>query len=91
MVARAESRRAGHVLPVGRLCRWLFLLLRWRAPDDGWRAAVARKLPGPWLVDLKPSGGPVLSGFSRRSDAVEAERVWLKEALWPQDGETHAP
>jgi hypothetical protein len=36
--------------------------------------------PGPdgrWSADLSPVGGPVLSGFCRRSAALEAERAWL--------------
>jgi hypothetical protein len=38
-------------------------------PDDsGW-----------WLADLSPVDGPLLGPFQRRSDALEAEVVWLEE------------
>ena len=36
---------------------------------------------GRWHADLQPIGGPVLGPFSRRSEALEAERGWL-ETHW---------
>jgi hypothetical protein len=33
---------------------------------------------GRWQADLTPVGGPVLGEYNRRSDALEAERVWLE-------------
>jgi hypothetical protein len=36
---------------------------------------------GRWHADLRPIGGPVLGPFSRRSEALDAERVWL-ETHW---------
>ena len=36
---------------------------------------------GQWHADLSPVQGPVLGPFSRRSDALAAERRWL-EANW---------
>ena len=32
---------------------------------------------GRWLTDLTPVAGPVLGPFDLRSEALEAERVWL--------------
>ena len=32
---------------------------------------------GRWWADLAPVKGPVLGPFTRRSTALEAERVWL--------------
>ena len=32
---------------------------------------------GRWLVDLTPVAGPVLGPFDLRSEALEAEQVWL--------------
>lgn len=36
---------------------------------------------GRWQADLAPVRGPVLGPFSRRSQALDAERQWL-EANW---------
>lgn len=30
-----------------------------------------------WTADMRPSGGPMLTGFGTRSEALEAERQWL--------------
>jgi hypothetical protein len=38
--------------------------------------------PGPdgrWRADLRPVQGPVLGPFDHRSEALEAERVWIEE------------
>jgi hypothetical protein len=34
---------------------------------------------GRWLANLSPVGGPVLGPYNRRSEALEAEVVWLEE------------
>ena len=34
---------------------------------------------GRWQADLSPVSGPVLGPFDRRSEALEAEHVWLEE------------
>jgi hypothetical protein len=34
---------------------------------------------GRWFADLSPVGGANLGPFLRRSDALVAEQVWLKE------------
>jgi len=33
---------------------------------------------GRWYADMAPVGGPLLEGFSRRDEALRAERVWLE-------------
>jgi hypothetical protein len=37
---------------------------------------------GRWWADLAPVSGPVLGPFSRRSDALAAERAWLDGHLF---------
>ena len=34
---------------------------------------------GRWQADLSPVSGPVLGPFDHRSEALEAEHVWLEE------------
>jgi hypothetical protein len=34
---------------------------------------------GRWQADLSPISGPVLGAYDRRSEALEAEHVWLEE------------
>ena len=34
---------------------------------------------GRWHADLRPSRGPVLGPFDRRSEAIAAEVAWLEE------------
>ena len=36
---------------------------------------------GRWLADMSPVGGPVLTRFAHRSEALAAEHAWLK-AHW---------
>jgi hypothetical protein len=36
---------------------------------------------GQWWADLAPSGGPRLGPFANRSDALQAEAIWLQEHL----------
>ena len=38
-------------------------------------------LEGRWLADLAPVAGPCLGPFEHRSDALDAERVWLEANL----------
>lgn len=33
---------------------------------------------GHWYADLSPSGGPLLKGFTTRSEALAAEVTWLE-------------
>jgi hypothetical protein len=36
---------------------------------------------GTWTADMSPVGGPLLGPFSKRSEALAAERAWL-ETHW---------
>lgn len=33
---------------------------------------------GRWTADLRPSGGPVIGPFEKRSEALDEERRWLE-------------
>jgi hypothetical protein len=37
--------------------------------------------PGYWLADLGPVGGPYLTGFASRSEALAAEAAWLDREM----------
>ncbi len=39
---------------------------------------------GLWTADMAPVGGPLLGPFASRSDALDAERVWLEDHWLPQ-------
>ena len=45
---------------------------------------------GKWFADLSPTNGPVLGPYSRRSDALRAEVVWLA-AHWLAESDDGAP
>lgn len=34
---------------------------------------------GQWTADLSPVNGPLLGPFAQRSQALDAERVWLEQ------------
>lgn len=46
---------------------------------------------GNWTADLTPIGGPVLGGFSHRSQAINQEIQWLKLWLTSSKPLTDAP
>jgi hypothetical protein len=37
--------------------------------------------PGQWYADLSPVGGPLLTGFPSRADALAAEEEWLNNKM----------
>lgn len=73
---QVAKRRASHVVPTGRLRRLLFRLCR-IAGDDSELAAWTRTWDCNWTVDLRPSAGPVVSGFYNRDTAIEFEVDWI--------------
>ncbi len=79
--ATVTRRRASHVVPVPRIERALFVALRSIVRDDSRAAAWTRRWSCDWMVDLALSGGPVLTGFKKRTDAIAAEVAWLNEHL----------
>jgi len=45
------------------------------------RASHVEPVAGGWIADLWPVGGPALTGYRTRAEALAAERVWLDGAL----------
>ena len=76
-----EVRRAGRVLPARRLPRLAFRVIRRLVPDDHPLAAWTRRWPGPWIVDLRGMGGPILGPYAGRSEAMAAEEQWVAARL----------
>lgn len=37
--------------------------------------------PGTWYIDLAPVGGPRVTGFVSRAEALAAEEAWLNEKM----------
>lgn len=37
--------------------------------------------PGTWYIDLAPVGGPRVTGFASRADALAAEEAWLNQKM----------
>ncbi len=46
---------------------------------DNTRASHVEPCAGGWSADMSPVGGPVLTGFTKRSQALAAEVAWLEE------------
>lgn len=74
-------RRASWVEPESTVLRMAFHVIR-RLGDSGWLADWTRRWRCYWRVDLRPSGGPVVSGLWRsREEAIAAEVKWLGDKL----------
>lgn len=82
---QVRTRRASHVLPVPFFQRLCFRMLRAIVDDESKVAAWTRLWTCYWLIDLHPSGGPVIGPFECRNDAIATEVAWLNEKL---EGET---
>lgn len=76
-----KTRRASWVVPQKLLKRLLWILIRKVVGDHGRIADWCRSWRGPWLVDLRVSGGPVVGGFSCRESALEYEENWVLSNL----------
>lgn len=80
----STKRRATHVLPVNRVKRVVFRVIRW-ATGDGkrllWLENWTRRWGGPQTVDLTPSNGPVVGPFPDRQAALDWEYQWLADHM----------
>ncbi len=81
LIAGGSTRRASWVVPAGLPERIVWRLLRALFGDHGKVAAWCRAWRGAWVVDLRLSGGPVVSGFSCRASALRYEESWVLRRL----------
>ena len=71
------TRRASHILPKGKILRIAFKAIRGIFGETGKVSEWTRQWQCRWIVDLGPSGGPVLGWFGDRRNAIAAEQHWL--------------
>lgn len=45
--------------------------------------------PGQWYADLSPVGGPMMTGFASRADALAAEDEWLNQKMTQEHVQAH--
>ncbi len=85
---RGRRRRISRIYPSGALKRQAFFLLRAVFGDGGSVAGWTRTWKGPWTLDMRLGGGPVVrsfgpwSRFSSHADAVSCEVVWFGLNGW---------
>jgi hypothetical protein len=79
-LGEVETHRASHVEPDSLLLRLLFHWFRRKYGENGRAANWTRNWKCLWRVNMKPSGGPILSErWVDRKDALAAEVYYLKE------------
>jgi hypothetical protein len=71
VTGKATKRRASHVLPVGRIRRAAFILLRWCFGETGAVAEWTRGWNCRWLVQIVD--GPTAGPFNARQAAIDWE------------------
>ena len=76
-IARVE--RASHVVPVNAILRLAFRVLRRTFGERGRVADWTRSWRCRWFAFMV--NGPRLGPFDLRSDALDAERSWLRENI----------
>ena len=72
-----RTRRASWIVPKRISLRIAFYLIRFLFGDNGRMAAFTRGWSCNWMVDLRVSRGPVVTGFSCRKAAVEFEERFV--------------
>lgn len=77
----AQQVRASHVVPVNRLKRIAFRVIRAIVDDKSAIAGWTRNWSGEWVVILSPCDGPTLGPFNDRASAIDAEINWLESDL----------
>lgn len=79
LLALSDSRRVSHVEPVHPVLRGVFHAIRRRVSDDSRLAQFTRRWPCQWQARV--FDGPVLGPFRQRSEAIDAEILWINAAL----------
>ena len=76
-----ELRRASHVEPTKELSDLARAQLLDKFEDITDHLAASKELRNRqrWWADMMPMNGPVLGPFDTRSEALEAERVWIDD------------
>lgn len=81
LAARIETRRVSHVEPAGWILRHLFHICRRLGGENGILADFTRSWWCCWRVNMGPVEGPTFGRFDRRSEALQAERLWIYDNL----------
>ena len=81
LLVGGSTRRASWILPQSLVKRIVFCVIRRLAGDHGKLAEWTRAWRGPWVVDLRLSGGLVCSGFSSRESAIKYEERFVLRNL----------
>jgi hypothetical protein len=72
------TRRASHITPRAFFPRLAFKILRGVFGDKGTIAEWTREWSGPWRVDMRPVGAPVIDGdWTTRQEAIDFEIEYL--------------
>jgi hypothetical protein len=76
-----ELRRASHVDPTRELTEaaYNWLLEKYEKLSDHLISADKVRDCQKWWADMLPMNGPVLGPFATRSEALQAEMVWIDE------------
>lgn len=80
LMSGAKTQRASWILPERLLKRLAFQIIRLFG-DRTVAAEWTRRWRGPWIVDLRLSDGPVVTGFSTRESALAYEESWVSRKL----------
>lgn len=73
------TKRASNILPSTLAPRLAFQLLRKLFTDKGKVAEWTREWRCRWIVDMRPSGGPILpTAWKSRAAALRVEKAWLE-------------
>ena len=75
VTGNVTKHRASHVLPVGRIRRAAFILLRWCFGETGAVAEWTRGWKCRWLVQIVD--GPTAGPFDARQAAIDWEVDWI--------------